>query len=117
MRLLLDQNISYRVVKQLKSLLSETIGVREAGLYNADDYQIRDYGLRNEYTVVTFDKDIPAIESVRGFPPKITWLRTGNLTNSAVTALFMNRLDEFANFIANNHKGCLMVYLGRTPDN
>ena len=117
MRLLFDQNVSYRVVKKLKSILPDAIGVREIGLYNADDYQIWEYALKNEYMVVTFDKDIPAIESVRGFPPKIIWLRTGNLRNSAVISLFTGRLDEFTSFIADERKGCLMVYRGRTPDN
>lgn len=113
MRLLFDQNISFRVVKQPKPVLPEVIGVGEVGLLNADDYQIWEYARQYDYTVVTFDRDIPAIESVRGFPPKIIWLRTGNLVNSAVVALFMNRLDEFARFIANQRKGCLMVYLAR----
>ncbi|MBC8154784.1 MAG: DUF5615 family PIN-like protein [Bacteroidetes bacterium] len=71
MRLLFDQNISYRVVKQLKLALPEVIGVKEVGLLNADDYEIWEYARQHEYTVVTFDKDIPAIESVRGYPPKI----------------------------------------------
>ena len=113
MRLLLDQNISFRVVKNLKATLPTVIGVRECGLFNADDYQIWEYARRNDYTVVTFDKDIPAIGSVKGFPPKIIWLRTGNLSNSAVVPLFVNRLDEFVAFINNERKGCLMVY----PDN
>jgi predicted nuclease of predicted toxin-antitoxin system len=114
MRLLFDQNVSYRVVKQLKPILTAIIGVREVGFLNADDYQIWEYARKHEYTVVTFDKDIPDIESVWGFPPKIIWLRTGNLSNAAVVTLFLDRLDEFARFIADERKGCLMVYFART---
>ncbi|MFD2570622.1 DUF5615 family PIN-like protein [Spirosoma soli] len=115
MRLLLDQNISFRVVKQLKSTFPEVIGVRECGLYNADDYQIWEYALQNNYTVVTFDKDIPAIGSVKGFPPKIIWLRTGNLSNQAVVSLFVDRASDFVAFIADDKKGCLMVYSHSAP--
>lgn len=79
-RLLFDQNISYRVVKQLKLSLPNVIGVRDVGLYEADDFAIWDYVRRENYVVVTFDKDIPMIGSVRGFPPKssgcvpVTWV-------------------------------------------
>ena len=117
MRLLFDQNVSYRVVKQLKPNFSDIIGVREVGLLNADDVHIWEYARQHDYTVVTFDKDIPNIGSVRGFPPKIIWLHTGNLSNQAVVDLFLNRSDEFANFIANVRKGCLLVYLLQTPEN
>ena len=115
-RLLFDQNISYRVVKQLQTAFPTIVGVRECGLYNADDYQIWEYARQNQYTVVTFDKDIPAIGSVRGFPPKIIWLRTGNLSNLAIAALFTEHLNEFTDFIANEKKGCLMVYLDSFPN-
>jgi predicted nuclease of predicted toxin-antitoxin system len=117
MRLLLDQNISFRVARQLKSTFPEVVGVRECGLDNADDYQIWEYALTNNYTVVTFDKDIPAIGSVKGYPPKIIWLRTGNSSNSAVVSLFIDHANEFGAFIANDKKGCLMVYSSSAPIN
>jgi predicted nuclease of predicted toxin-antitoxin system len=74
MRLLLDQNISYRVVKQLKATLPDVVGVRDVGLYEADDFAIWPYAQREGYVVVTFDKDSPMIGAVKGFPPKIIWL-------------------------------------------
>lgn len=115
MRLLFDQNVSFRVVKQLKSNFPDAVGVKEVGLMNADDFQIWEYAQRHDYTVVTFDKDIPAIGAVRGFPPKIIWLRTGNLSNGAVVALFLERTEQFAQFIANGRKGCLLVYRTQLP--
>lgn len=111
MRLLFDQNISYRVVKQLKALFPDIIGVWEAGLINADDYEIWEYARQNSYSIVTFDKDIPAIGSVKGFPPKIIWLRTGNLSNPSLISLFVKHTTQFIDFIAKSDKGCLMVYL------
>ena len=117
MRLLFDQNISFRVVKQLKDALPDVKSVWECGLFNADDYQIWEYARQNEYTVVTFDRDIPAIGSVRGFPPKIIWLRTGNLRNQAIILLFKERADEFVHFINNKQEGCLMIYPDLTSDN
>ncbi|ADB39441.1 DUF5615 family PIN-like protein [Spirosoma linguale] len=117
MRLLFDQNISFRVVKQLRATLPEVVGVRECGLLNADDFQIWEYARQNNYTVVSFDKDIPDIGSVRGFPPKIIWLRTGNLSNQSIISLFKNHFEQFAAFIANERKGCLMIFPASALDN
>lgn len=117
MRLLFDQNISFRVVRQLKATLPDVRSVWECGLFNADDYQIWEYARQHEYTVVTFDRDIPDIGSVKGFPPKIIWLRTGNLRNQAVVLLFESRADEFIDFIDNEQKGCLMISPDLTSDN
>lgn len=117
MRLLFDQNISFRVVKQLKPSFPETIGVREAGLYNADDFQIWEFASTNGYTVVTFDKDLPDIGAVRGFPPKIIWLRTGNVDNQALVNLFLARADDFHQFINSADSGTLLVYLDHKNEN
>ena len=102
MRLLFDQNISYRVVKQLKTTLPDSIG---------------EYARREDYVVVTFDKDIPLIGSVKGFPPKIIWLRTGNIKNQVIIDLFTNRREEFIQFINRQNKGCLLVYQQATDSN
>ena len=117
MKLLFDQNISFRVVNQLRAVLSESVGVGEVGLLNADDFQIWEYARQHGFSVVTFDRDIPDIGAVRGFPPKIIWLRTGNLTNRAIVALFNERMGEFAEFVANGRKGCLQVFLAQNPEN
>ena len=116
MRLLFDQNISYRVVKQLKAMFPDALGVRECGLFTADDTQIWEYARQNSFIIVTFDKDIPIIGSVRGFPPKIIWLRTGNLTNQAIVTLFTDHSDEFDAFIQNEQMGCLMIYPDTAPN-
>lgn len=117
MRLLFDQNVSFRVVKQLKPSFPEAIGVREAGLYNADDFQIWEYAKEHGYTIVTFDRDIPDIGSVRGFPPKIIWLRTGNLPNHSIKALFLSRANDLNQFITSVNSGTLLVYLDHNNEN
>ncbi len=110
-RLLFDQNISYRVVKPLKLSLPNVVGVRDVSLYEADDFAIWEYARRENYVMVTFNKDIPMIESVRGFPPKIIWLRTGNMSNQALIDLFTNRIDELIDFNSQQNVGCLLIYL------
>jgi predicted nuclease of predicted toxin-antitoxin system len=47
MKLLLDQNISYRLVRDLKFIVSELDHVKFVGLQDAEDYEIWEYAKHN----------------------------------------------------------------------
>lgn len=70
MKLLLDQNISYRVVKKLSEAYSIVETVRDHGLYEQDDRTIWEYCRQHGYTVVTFDEDLYNLATLYGPPPK-----------------------------------------------
>jgi predicted nuclease of predicted toxin-antitoxin system len=57
MRLLLDQNISFRVAKIISDRYPIVKQVRELGLENASDSEIWEYAKSNSFTIVTFDSD------------------------------------------------------------
>jgi len=57
MKLLFDQNISFRIVKLLIDILPLSSQVRLLGLENAKDLEIWEYAKFNGYTIVTFDTD------------------------------------------------------------
>ena len=84
MKLLFDQNISYRIVPKLSDCFPECKQVRELGLTNAEDVDIWDYARKNNYVIVTFDADFYDISLISGCPPKIIWFRTGNLTTNQI---------------------------------
>jgi predicted nuclease of predicted toxin-antitoxin system len=117
MKLLLDQNISFRVVKKLTDHFPVVEGVRDHGLYEADDRSIWEYCRKNGYTVVTFDEDLYNLTTLYGPPPQIIWIKTGNLTNDQVAELlirFKANIIQFTrtdNLLAN---GCLAVYMSGT---
>ena len=50
MKLLFDQNISYRLVKKIKEFFPEAKQVRELNLENKTDRQIWDFAKKNGYT-------------------------------------------------------------------
>ncbi len=78
MILLFDQNISFRVIKWIEDIFPGAISVRETGLVNPHDIQIWEYAKKHDCTIVTFDSDFIDISNLRGYPPKIIWLKTGN---------------------------------------
>lgn len=98
MKLLLDQNISYRLVRDLKFIVSELNHVKFIGLQDAEDYEIWEYAKQNDCTIATFDADFYEIQTIRGYPPKIVWLRFGNTTRREFIGFFTQSIEKIREF-------------------
>lgn len=98
MNLLLDQNISYRLVRDLKFIVSELNHVKFVGLKDAEDYEIWEYAKHNGCTIVTFDADFYEIQTIKGYPPKIVWLRFGNTTRREFIDFFTRNIETIRAF-------------------
>jgi predicted nuclease of predicted toxin-antitoxin system len=110
MKLLLDQNISFRVVHLLPECFASSRHTRSVGLNDHNDIDIWQFAKQNDFTVVTFDADFFDISVLKGFPPKIIWLRTGNLTTQEIAECFILNHVNIASFIDNSEQGCLEIY-------
>ncbi len=108
MKLLFDQNISFRLVKRIIDIFPESQQVRELGLENSTDFEIFDFAKKNHYIIVTFDSDFYDLNIINGFPPKIIWLRTGNTTTQNLEKLLRNRYDLIKLFLIENY-GCIEI--------
>jgi len=112
MKLLFDQNISYRIVQKLSDLFPGCKQVRELGLTNAEDVDIWDYARKNDFSIVTFDTDFYDISLTNGCPPKVILLRTGNLTTNQIANLLRKNSVQITNFYSLpelKHKACLEI--------
>ena len=78
MKLLFDQNISFRILSRINENFPEAKQVRELEIENYSDIQIWKFAKENNYTIVTFDADFFDLANLKGHPPKIIWLRFGN---------------------------------------
>jgi predicted nuclease of predicted toxin-antitoxin system len=109
MRLLFDQNISFRILRLLPGSFADCQHVRTVGLIDCDDEIIWQYARQNNFTVVTFDADFFKIFIAKGAPPKIVWLRTGNLSNSEIVELLILNFSKIASFINDTGQNCLEI--------
>ena len=112
MKLLFDQNISYRITKLLSQTFPEAKQVSQVGLENSTDTGIWEYAKLNDFTIVTFDSDYYDLSIVKGCPPKIIWLRTGNTSTKKIAEIIEDNRDLIGLFITdNNYKGlsCLEI--------
>ena len=111
MKLLFDQNISFRIIPMLDLLVfKECRHVQTIGLNDSNDIDIWQFAKQHEYTIVTFDSDFFDMLVVRGFPPKIIWFRTGNLTTSKIANWMMNNHIKIMSFIDNPDQSCLQIF-------
>jgi len=99
MKILFDQNISFRILKLLPPDYHAAEQVRTVGLEGATDREIWDYAKENGFAIATFDADFADIAYVRGFPPKIIWFRTGNMTTPEIVRLMKQNKTIISNFL------------------
>lgn len=101
MSLLFDQNISFRIVQKIQTLFPNSKQVRELGLEGFSDDKIWKFAKENNYTIVTFDSDFFEISNLKGHPPKIIWLRTGNTTTKNIIEILQQKKEIIIDFISN----------------
>ena len=66
MSLLLDENLSPRLLQRLASLFPNMIHVRDVGLKQASDEVIWDWATGKNYTIVTTDGDFVGLSQRLG---------------------------------------------------
>jgi len=111
MNLLFDQNISYRIIRILKSTFPKCKHVNDVGLENETDEMIWEFAREHDFTVVTFDADFYDLSIVKGIPPKIIWLRSGNTSTLNISHLLIEKKKLIKDFCDNkNTNSCLEIH-------
>jgi predicted nuclease of predicted toxin-antitoxin system len=109
MKLLLDENLSFRIVSSLQEAYPGTSQVRLVGLECADDRAIWQFAKENDYVVVTKDDDFQGLSGMAGHPPKVIRLLTGNSTNQAVINALLNNSNEIIATLLNENVGFIEI--------
>ena len=99
MKLLFDQNISPRIVKQLSKSFTNSTKVRYVGLQDSSNIKIFDFARENDYAIVTFDSDFVDLNLVKGIPPKIIWIKSGNLSTKSISDLLNKNINQIKEFL------------------
>jgi predicted nuclease of predicted toxin-antitoxin system len=75
MKLLLDENLSRRIVPFIQNNYPGSTQVALIGLECANKRVIRQYAIDNGYIITTQDADFYEMSLIHGQPPKIVWLK------------------------------------------
>jgi predicted nuclease of predicted toxin-antitoxin system len=101
-KLLLDQNLSRRLLPALEATFPGSTQVQLLGMQADDDSTIWDYAKAEGFAIVTKDSDFVEMSAVRGMPPKIIWLNLGNVSNTVVRNKLMEHQLAILSFLENN---------------
>lgn len=108
-RLLLDQNLSFKISKGIKDLFPDSKHISDLKLENRNDFEIWNFAQSNNYCIVTFDSDFIDISVLRGFPPKIIWLRIGNSTTDKIIQTLRNNHLIITDFLLSAENAYLEI--------
>ena len=110
MKILLDQNISFRLVQKLNSVFPVIRHVKDFDLIDVKDITIWNYAKSANYSIVTFDSDFYDFSVLYGHPPKIIWIRTYNQTSSNIERIFNQFQVSIHQFLSDeDENSCLEI--------
>lgn len=109
MKLLFDQNLSFRLVTVLASEYPDSRHVCDVGLREASDEEVWQYAAERGYTVVTKDADFHQRSFLFGAPPKVIWLRCGNASTSRIEDLLRHHHQSILRFSTDTEGAFLVI--------
>ena len=107
MKLLLDQNISHKIVSSLSAVFPDSTHVRTEHLEKETDFEIWEYARDNGYSIVTQDADFYELALLHGFPPKVIWLRCGNSSTENIEHILLDNSNISKEFLSSPNYACL----------
>ncbi len=109
MRLLFDQNLSRYLCRRLQALYLDCLHVSDIGLASTQDNLVWEYAKSHRLTIVSKDSDFVGLSATLGHPPKVVWLRLGNVTTAEVVALLRNRYEDVRAFCQDERSALLVL--------
>lgn len=111
MKLLLDENLSRRMVPVLEQKYPGTTQVALAGLERASDRDIWSYAREHGYVIVTQDSDFHELSVLLGMPPKVIWLQAGNQSRQFIVDMLIDQCESIEIALADESVGVLELFL------
>jgi predicted nuclease of predicted toxin-antitoxin system len=109
MTLLFDQNISFKVAKRIRDVFPRAQHVSDIKLEGSQDIEIWEYSKINNYCIVTYDSDFIDLTTLKGFPPKIIWLRLGNTTTEKIISRLLTDFKLIFDFLESEDTAFLEI--------
>jgi predicted nuclease of predicted toxin-antitoxin system len=113
LNLLLDENLSPRLIQRLASLFPGLTHVRDIGLQRASDEIIWEWAKQNSHTIVTSDSDFVALSGSRGWPPKVVHLEECDFPLRTIEELLRQNAVRISEFDKGARTGVLAIRLAQ----
>ena len=110
MKLLFDQNLSYKLCQSIADTFPQSSHVGASGLSKASDREVWDYAKANGFAIVSQDADFADMATLLGSPPKVIWLRVGNQSTEIIATLLRRHAELILAFGEEIGAACLEIY-------
>jgi predicted nuclease of predicted toxin-antitoxin system len=108
-KLLLDENLSDRIIHRIGDLYPDSEHVKPLGLINTDDVVIWEYAKTNGFVIVSKDSDFHQRSLLYGHPPKFIYLRIGNCPTSKIIQILRDNFDTIIQFESSETESLLVL--------
>lgn len=111
MKILIDQNISFRLTALIQNVFPNTSHVKTLNLIDNPDFHIFMYARKNTFdAVLTLDEDFYNILLEHNAPPKVIWLRTGNCSTAYLAQIILKNAALIQSFSDDLTLDCLEIF-------
>jgi predicted nuclease of predicted toxin-antitoxin system len=108
-KLLLDENLSPRLVEILSRAYPGSRHVDHLGLGGKPDHEIWDQAARGDYVLVSKDNDFRQLSFLHGSPPKVVWLSVGDASTRAIAELLLRSTARLQEFVSDEDESLLVL--------
>lgn len=109
MKLLLDENLSPRLVRNLSVEFPGISHIETLNLRGATDHAVWEFARDQDYAIVSKDNDFRQRSFLYGTPPKVIWLSIGNAGTDVVELLLRENHERIARFLVQTEEGLLVL--------
>ena len=109
MKLLLDENLSDRIVPKIIGFYPGSTHVKAEGLLQTDDSLVWTFAQNNHFVIVSKDADFHQRSMVFGHPPKFIYLRVGNCSTERLIELIRSNTVLILAFGADQTSSILVL--------
>ncbi len=107
MKLLFDENLSFKLCKRLEDIYPDSTHVSFVGLQNVNDFVIWQYAKDEGFVIVSQDSDFNDLSVLKGFPPYVVWVKSGNTRVSDIERLLRTHSIRLREFLDNESLGLI----------
>ena len=109
MKLLLDENLSRRIVPALQLRWPGSSQVALLGLERATDAQLCTFAAENGFVIRSKDDDFHRLVSARGYRPKLVHVASGNGTIDQVLSALLAAADDIEAAFSDTTTGSIVL--------
>lgn len=109
MKLLLDENLSRRLVPALQARFPGSSQVALLGLERSSDAQLCAYAAAEGFVVCSKDDDFQRLVAARGYLPKLVLLAIGNATSGQVLNALLGAADAIESALEEAGTGVVVL--------